>query len=164
MAEYQLTAGTNILRSTDGATIPDDFANIDYQAYLAWRAAGGVADPVPPAPPLTAQQLLATKITAGIALTCTGAPALNATYALDDVSTAQIYQIGLYASQLGSFPSGGTTQAYPDITGVPHTFTIAQFIAFLRVVAPLVSALNMQASILAHGGTAAWPAQTAVIP
>jgi hypothetical protein len=33
---YQLTASDLILRTTDGAFIPPDPANTDYQAYLAW--------------------------------------------------------------------------------------------------------------------------------
>lgn len=120
--------------------------------YLAWLS-----------PPLTVDQVLAEKIAAGIAITSTGTPALNATYALDPTSTAQIYQIGVYANQFGVFPSGNATQAYPDKDGVPHTFTIAEFVAFLRAVAPLVSALETQAGIMAQGGTPTWPAQTATI-
>jgi hypothetical protein len=46
MYTYSLTTGTNILRS-DGATIPADPLNTDYQAYLAWVAAGNTATPVP---------------------------------------------------------------------------------------------------------------------
>lgn len=119
--------------------------------YLAWLT-----------PPLSVDQVLADKIAAGISLTSTGNPALNATYALDEVSTAQIYQIGLFASQFDTFP-GGAVQPYPDATGVPHVFTVAQFVAFLRVVAPLVSALTTQAQVMAHGGSPAWPSQTATI-
>jgi hypothetical protein len=38
---YQLTKeGYMILRTTDGAYIPVDPANTDYQAYLAWLAEG----------------------------------------------------------------------------------------------------------------------------
>lgn len=114
-----------------------------------------------PGPSLTDQAatLLAQKITMGIVLTSTGTPALNATYALDATSTDQIFQMGLYADRFGKFPSGQATQAYPDISGTPHTFTVAQFVAFLQVVAPLVSALATQAGIMAHGGLPAWPAQ-----
>lgn len=46
-AAYQLTSGTCILRTSDGAFIPPDPANVDYQGYLAWLAAGNTPDPVP---------------------------------------------------------------------------------------------------------------------
>jgi hypothetical protein len=126
-------------------------------------SAGLLVAYTPPVPPPTPDQVLAEKLAAGIALTSTGTPALNATYALDDVSTGQIFQIGLYANQFAVFPSGGTTQPYPDIGGVPHSFGIAAFVAFLRAVAPLVSALQTQTAVLAHGGTPSWPTQTATI-
>ena len=34
----------SILRETDGAWIPNDPANADYQRYLAWVAEGNVAE------------------------------------------------------------------------------------------------------------------------
>ena len=47
---YQLTTNQNggVLRISDGAFIPADPRNADYQAYEAWVAAGNTADPVPP--------------------------------------------------------------------------------------------------------------------
>jgi hypothetical protein len=52
MADYQLTAyDDTVLRTADGAAIPNDPANRDYVEFLAWEAAGGVLDPyVPPEP------------------------------------------------------------------------------------------------------------------
>ena len=44
---YQLTAGTAILRTSDGALIPPDPANHDYAEFLAWVAAGNTPDPAP---------------------------------------------------------------------------------------------------------------------
>lgn len=44
---YQLTTGDTIKRLTDNAYIPPDPANIDYQAYLAWVAAGNTPLPAP---------------------------------------------------------------------------------------------------------------------
>ena len=58
---YQLTASDLILRTTDGAFIPPDPANTDYQAYLAWVEAGNTPAPAPPlepAPILTTEQKL----------------------------------------------------------------------------------------------------------
>lgn len=58
---YTLTGGNSVKRNTDGAFIPFDPANTDYQAYLAWLAEGNTPNPyVPPAPPtpLTPQEKL----------------------------------------------------------------------------------------------------------
>lgn len=44
---YRLTDTSTIVRLADGAFIPADTGNGDYQAYLAWVAAGNVPEPVP---------------------------------------------------------------------------------------------------------------------
>jgi hypothetical protein len=59
---YQLTAYETILRTCDGAFIPPDPANTDYQAYLAWLEAGNTPEPAPepePVPELTPAEKLA---------------------------------------------------------------------------------------------------------
>jgi hypothetical protein len=60
MADYQLTATEEpcaVIRTSDGACIPPDMANRDYNGsemqpgYIQWVEAGGVPDPyVPPEP------------------------------------------------------------------------------------------------------------------
>jgi hypothetical protein len=49
---YQLTATEAILRLADNAFIPQDPANVDFAAYLAWLEAGNTPEPAtePPAP------------------------------------------------------------------------------------------------------------------
>jgi hypothetical protein len=118
----------------------------------------------PPLPPdLQSQIALNEAYARGIAITSASLPLLNATYALDPTSTAQIFQIGSYAAQFGTFPSGGSTQPYPDIDGNAHVFNVTVFIDFLKAVAALVSNLAIQASILAQGGTPNWPDQSAAL-
>ena len=65
---YKLTSSkkttpeyTSIQRLEDGAFIPQDPSNIDYQQYLKWLEEGNEPlppDPIPEPEPLTAQQKL----------------------------------------------------------------------------------------------------------
>src|SRR5262245_11425690 len=50
MADYQLTATDTVIRTADGAAIPNDPANRDWQEYQKWLADGGVPDPYVPPP------------------------------------------------------------------------------------------------------------------
>jgi len=59
MSEYQLTAATElcvVIRYRDGASIPPDMANRDYNGdqfspgYIQWLAAGNTPDPYVPPP------------------------------------------------------------------------------------------------------------------
>lgn len=45
---YKLTSGGGVIRVADQAGIPADADNLDWQAYQAWLAAGGVPEPADP--------------------------------------------------------------------------------------------------------------------
>lgn len=53
---YQLT-NDGVVRLTDGAIIPADPGNADYQVYLVWLAAGGEPLPVAASSPQVATAL-----------------------------------------------------------------------------------------------------------
>jgi hypothetical protein len=58
MADYQLTATESVIRTADGACIPNDPANRDRAEYDKWLADGGVPDPyVEPEPALPQSDL-----------------------------------------------------------------------------------------------------------
>src|SRR5579859_4200261 len=54
---YTLTNSTTIIRDSDGACIPNDLGNTDYQNYLKWVEAGNTPTPyvapVVPPPPIS---------------------------------------------------------------------------------------------------------------
>jgi hypothetical protein len=65
MADYQLTATeSSVIRTADGAWIPNDPANRDWVEYQQWLEDGGVPDPYveppppEPAPPTPEQEVL----------------------------------------------------------------------------------------------------------
>lgn len=103
-------------------------------------------------PPLTAAQQLAIQVSAafaaGLAVTCTGTPALNGTYAVDDAAQARISRIETYIEKNGKFPgSAGTQLAMQDLQGGWHVFpSTALFTEFATAVADYVTELDLYAA------------------
>jgi hypothetical protein len=66
--EYQhIRDYDGVLRYSDGATIPPDGGNRDWQEYLAWCDDGNVADPAPDPPPVIPTPDPNERITTGVA-------------------------------------------------------------------------------------------------
>ena len=104
-------------------------------------------------------------LAAGLALTSTGTPALNATYGVDDATYGLILGEMIYILNSATFHNGTTTNLkWMTINGAIVTFpTIAKFKAYAGAV--FAYRLNIQAvSIqLAAGTVVAWPLASATI-
>jgi len=135
--------------------------------WIATEAGGGWTYTAPPAPVIPPEQVaateLASRVTAGIAITSTGTPSLDCTMALDAVTMDQIKSVASDFQNGFGLPGDLPTFTYPDINGQPRTFTGAQLVALYRAQRNLLFVLNSQAAVMAHGGPPSWPNQTANI-
>jgi len=127
--------------------------SIDAQCNVA--ASYSTVPTPPPPPPPTPAQIALQKLGNGIAITSTGTPALNATYAIDPLTQGQIASVAIYIQTNGRFPAALSVLPWPDIPGTMHSFVSpAQFTAFATAVADVVTAIDLGQS----------PAQAATIP
>jgi hypothetical protein len=104
---------------------------------------------------LSAQSMFGT----GIAISSTSSPALNGTYACDQLSQMDIIAIETSINAGKGFPGGATTFNYPDVSGAAHTFTESNFSDFAAAVRDYVYALK---SVLA-GTSQTLPGKATVI-
>jgi hypothetical protein len=154
---YTLTSSPNtVIRDVDGALIPNDKANVDWEAYQLWLGQGNTPTPAP-AP--TAAQVRAAAVAAGLTVTSTGTPALNGVYAVDTQTFLNMTNIWAGVAQGAGLPQASATLRYADQAGVLHTFSQAQFVALSIAVRNYVAALNLYAA----GGTALPPTPSVTI-
>ena len=108
-----------------------------------------------------AQVAAAAALAAGLALTSTGTPALNGTYALSPTSLTQIAEVreDLLANG-GTFSEGGASFVWADSAGSTHTFNPTNFAAFAAAVAKYVEAVEEYADT----GTGSIPSNAVTIP
>lgn len=159
MSAYKLTEG-GVQRTSDGAFIPEDAANIDWQGYLAWVALGNTADPLPGPTP---DDLYAVKLAAGIQIVSSGTSALNGTYSLADDEKQNITGILVQIGVGLGLPGGQSTIPLADINGDPHSFTVEALKNLSKAMADYAYALSTTRSLLNASQPADWPAQPVTI-
>jgi hypothetical protein len=124
-----------------------------------WQDGALVTVALPPAP----AAILAAKLAAGVAITSTGTPDINAIYALDHTTLDQIGSVARDAAAGLGLPGGLQNFTYPDMAGAPKALTSANVQAIYRAMRDLVFALETQEAVMAAGGTPQWPDQRATI-
>ena len=139
---YYLTATGNGV-SPDG-TIPVGAVECtlaQYENASAWTVSNGtVVAFAPPAPTLVqqAQALLA----GGLTITSTGTPALDGTYAADPDTIGYVNSEVASIALNGTFADGTTSIDWPDASGVPRGFTLAEFKLLAAALGVFVSGIR----------------------
>ncbi len=109
-------------------------------------------------------QSYAACIAAGIEITASRAPHINGTYAIDDVSRAEINSVATALAIGQGFPGGVDLFAYPDIDGVLHPFDADAFTAFAGAVRNYCYGLMSTRNVARTGRSVNWTSGKATIP
>jgi hypothetical protein len=124
---------------------------------------GALVAPVPPTAAQIATQMLIqsaqSALSAGLSVASTSTAALNGTYAVDQLSQMDVIAIETSLNAGKGFPGGVTTFNYPDVGGVMHAFTEANFTDFAAAVRDYVYALK---SVIAGASTTLPAASTTI--
>ena len=157
MAAYRLANG-GVIREADGAFIPSDPLNSDWQIYQVWLAQGRTPDP---APAVTPAQIAATAfnaaLAAGLTVNWTTSTALNGTYGVSQIDQFNITAETVSILTNNTFTNGQATRGWPTIAGVYATFTVAQFKAFATAAALYVDELQSAYATASAGQPTTWP-------
>lgn len=127
--------------------------------YVAWAVNN---KPTPIANAGSLVQVMYTQVepyvlSLGVAVTSTGTPSLNATYALDSASFSKLNTITSLLSNGKPLPGGGTTFSYPDITGNLHTFTSTNILNLAAALQNWRYSWETGVSTLISGGSVTLP-------
>jgi len=134
-----------------------ELTTAEWDAHFAnpngWAVqSGALVTYTPPAPPLTLAQQAAALLATGIAITSMATAALDATYSASATAQAQINAEVTSILLNGTFADGTSTIDWLDVSGVSHTFTIAQFKLLATKIAIFVSGcvkcVNGQTTVL----------------
>ena len=170
MAAYQLTrsgvaaSAQPVTRESDGAFIPNDVRNADYQQYLAWLNAGSTPDAAPaPSAAEAAQATYTAAIAAGLTLTWSISTTLNSTYALDQTTQFNMTAETVSILTSGTFTNGQPMRNWPNAAGAFQSFTLAQFKALASAIALYLDGLASALAAASAGGAASWPSVTVTV-
>jgi hypothetical protein len=138
---------------------PIDITTMSPQPQIGWTYTGGTfaAPPAPPAPTLAQQAQ--TLLGAGLAITSTATPALNATYRTDATTQQNVSAEVTSILLNGTFADGGASVAWQDAGGASHSFSVAQY----KTLATAVAAFVAGCLKVVNGQSTTLPAASATI-
>jgi hypothetical protein len=116
--------------------------------YVAWLLAGNQVSLLSSTSGQTAlsqimtQSVIPVYLLSGLTVNFSAAPALSSVYALDVNTLTQIQAVAQDVACGMGFPGEVASFQYPDMSGVPRSFTSLQFIALYRALRDYVSAVN----------------------
>jgi hypothetical protein len=146
-AEYDSTGAIIAFYDSEDSPVPAGMTTIEitdeqWQTCLThpgWTVAD--EELVAPVPPSAAQLAAAalvqsaySALSAGLIITSTGTPALNGTYAVDQLSQMDVIAIETSLNAGKGFPGGAATFGYPDAAGAMHSFSQTNFTDFAAAI------------------------------
>lgn len=141
----EITSGsvTNIAVAAAAGNLPAgtwvEIDAISPQPGIGWSY-NGSSFTAPAQPAQTLAQKAAAALAAGLAVTSTGTPALNATYAVDDRTATNI--TGILAANANGISVAAQIAEWPDITGTPHNFSWANYANLVSAILTYRAALQ----------------------
>lgn len=144
------------------------YVPVSDSTYVLWATIdGNIATPIDSrnSLALVQQQVgIPPYLATGLTVHSTGNPDLNATYALDDVTLAQVGAVARDAASGLGLPNSLPTFDYPDITGFPHEFVASEIINLYKAMRDYVASVNKTVVDLVQGNSSSFPVQPAIIP